>query len=129
MNSDCDDVGAVALLNSFMCQGEATLIAAVVNTRDQDLSSGAVVQAINAYYGHPTVPIGAYHGEPGPAAPITSVLAPPRPGVSWPTQPLRSHYTRKVHEQFVPDFPTDDKLPAGSTSIAKRSRPPPMVRS
>jgi hypothetical protein len=92
MSSDCDDVGAVALLNSFAAHGEATLLAACVNMHDASKSSGAVVQAINTYYGHPNVPIGSYHG-PGPAS--------------------GSAYTLKIHQQFVPEFPNDDQLPRG----------------
>ena len=92
MSSDCDDAGAVALLNSFMNQGEANLLACVANGRDRDLSSGAAIQAINAYYGHPAIPIGAWHGEANATG---------------------SHYTQQVHRHFVPDFPSDDKLPAG----------------
>ncbi|HEX4142192.1 MAG TPA: GDSL-type esterase/lipase family protein [Pirellulales bacterium] len=92
MLSDCDDAGAVALLNTFMNQGHATLLACVANGRDVDLSSGATIQAINAWYGHPAIPIGTYHG---------------------PTAPGRSTYTLKTHQHFVPDFPNDDRLPAG----------------
>lgn len=94
MSGDCDDAGAVALLNSFMNQGEAKLVACVVNGRDADLCSGAAVQAINAYYGHPSIPIGANHGR------------------AW-IGPTKSHYTLKIHQRFNPEFPTDDKLPAG----------------
>ena len=94
MSSDCDDAGAVALLNAFMNQGECRLIAGVANGRDRDLSSGAVVQAINTYYGHPNIPIGANHGE------------------AW-IGTTGSAYTLKIHQQFDPEFPTDDKLPAG----------------
>ena len=94
MSGDCDDAGAVAILNSFMNQGEANLVACVVNGRDVDLCSGATVQAINAYYGHPSIPIGANHGR------------------AW-IGPTKSHYTLKIHERFNPGFPKDDKLPAG----------------
>ena len=76
MCTDCDDVGALALINTFMNQGEATLLACVANTHDADRASGATIQAINAYYGHPAVPIGAYHGETGPATKMTSVREP-----------------------------------------------------
>jgi lysophospholipase L1-like esterase len=93
LSSDCDDAGAVALLNTFMNQGEAKLLACVANGHDADLSCGATIQAINAYYGHPAIPIGAYHGTIG----FTT----------------GSTYTKKVHQHFVPDFPTDDRLPAG----------------
>jgi hypothetical protein len=92
MSSDCDDVGALALLNSFAAHGEATLLAACVNMHDRSKSSGAVVHAINAYYGHPDVPIGSHHG-PGPSS--------------------GSAYTLQIHQQFAPDFPNDDQLPRG----------------
>ncbi|HEY1784676.1 MAG TPA: GDSL-type esterase/lipase family protein [Pirellulales bacterium] len=93
ISSDCDDAGAVALLNTFMNQGEANLLACVANGHDRDLSCGAAIQAINAYYGHPNIPIGAYHGTIGFVTGST--------------------YTQKTHQHFCPDFPTDDKLPAG----------------
>jgi lysophospholipase L1-like esterase len=114
MNGDVDDVGALALLNSFMCQGECELIACVANTRDQDLSSGAVIQAVNAYYGHPAVPVGAYQGEPGPGTRMTSVLEPAPPGAYHGASVVnKSAYTLAVRKRFAPDFPKDDQLPAG----------------
>jgi hypothetical protein len=112
MASDCDDVGALALLNSFMVQGEANLIACITNVRNGD--SGAVCQAIDAYYGHGSIPVGSYQGENNPAVKMTSVLAPAPPeGYHGEGRKDGSHYTVAVHKQFVPDFPTDDKLPAG----------------
>jgi hypothetical protein len=93
MASDCDDAGAVALLNTFMNQGECKLIACVANGHEHDLSSGGTIQAINAWYGHPNIPIGVYHGPLG--------------------FPSGSAYTKKTRERFAPDFPTDDKLPDG----------------
>jgi lysophospholipase L1-like esterase len=113
MNSDCDDVGAVALLNTFMNQGEATLIGCIVNTHDAALSSSATIQAINVYYGHSSIPIGAYHGEPGPSNHMTSVLLPAPAEGYHALRRCSSHYTKKVHQRFAPDFPDDDKLPAG----------------
>ncbi len=93
LSSDCDDAGAIALLNTFMNQGEATLLACVANGHDRDLSCGATIQAINAYYGHGDVPIGTYHGTVG----FTT----------------GSQYTLPIHKRFAPDFPHDDKLPKG----------------
>ncbi|HEY3416423.1 MAG TPA: GDSL-type esterase/lipase family protein [Armatimonadota bacterium] len=110
MCTDVDDVGALALLNTFMNQGEARLLACGANTYDTDRSSGAVMQAINAYYGHPAIPIGTHHAE---GSPMTSVLAPAPPGAyHGQFRPSRSHYTLAVHQRFVPDFPDDDHLPA-----------------
>jgi lysophospholipase L1-like esterase len=112
MASDCDDVGALALLNDFMCQGECNLIACVTNVRNGD--SGATVHAINAYYGHADIPVGSYQGEAGPASKMTSVLLPAPPeGYHGEGRKDGSHYTVAIHKQFDPDYPTDDKLPAG----------------
>lgn len=90
MSGDCDDAGSLSILNSFMNQDEATILACVVNGRDQDSSSGATVYAINTFYGRPHIPIGAYHGE---------------------ATATKSSYTLKVRQQFVPDYPTDAQLP------------------
>ena len=92
MCTDCDDAGALALVNVFMQEGQANLLACVANGRDADLSSGAAIQAIDAYYGHGSVPVGAFHGKADASG---------------------SHYTLTIHKQFAPDFPTDDKLPSG----------------
>ncbi|HEY3397881.1 MAG TPA: GDSL-type esterase/lipase family protein [Armatimonadota bacterium] len=114
MNSDVDDVGAVALLNTFMNQGQATLLACVANTHDESRSTGPTLQAINTYYGHPAIPIGTYHGEAGPATPMASILPPaPEGAYHGPARVSGSHYTLKVRQRFAPDFPDDDHLPAG----------------
>jgi hypothetical protein len=112
MASDVDDAGAVALLNNFMDQGEANLIACATNAGNGN--SGAVVQAINTWYGHPSIPIGSYHGEAGPATKMTSVLLPAPPeGYHGEGRKDGSLYTIAVHQRFCPNFPTGDKLPAG----------------
>jgi hypothetical protein len=114
MSSDVDDAGAVALINSFAVQGQAKLIACAIDVNNSDLSSGAVVQAINAWYGHPDVPIGVYHGEAGPNTKMTSILAPaPTLAYHGPARTDGSLYTLATHKRFNPDFPYDDKLPAG----------------
>ena len=114
LDGDVDDVGALAILNSFMVRGEANLIACVHNTSNVQLSSCATIQAVNAYYGHPSIPIGQYHGESGPKTPMTSVLlsAPPK-AYHGPAMACGSSYTLPIHQRFCPDFPNDDKLPAG----------------
>jgi hypothetical protein len=93
MDGDFDDAVACSLLNDFMCQGECKIIACTVNTHDASKSSGAVVQAINSYYGHPHIPIGACYDTNEPT--------------------VGSAYTGPIHKQFAPDFPNDDKLPKG----------------
>jgi lysophospholipase L1-like esterase len=114
LDGDVDDVGALALLNSFMDQGEANLIACVHNTREANLSSCATIQAINAYYGHPSIPIGQSYGEKGPATPMTSILSPaPADGYHSPEGPYKSNYALQIHQRFDPTFPDDNKMPAG----------------
>jgi hypothetical protein len=109
MASDVDDVGALALLNDFMCQGECNLLA--VNTNVGNGDSGATAHAINTYYHHDSIPVGSYLGE---GAKMNSTLD-PAPAGAYHGKPRGdgSHYTVAIHKQFDPDFPTDDKLPAG----------------
>jgi hypothetical protein len=90
MNGDCDDVGAAALLGSFAAHGEAKLLAGGIDNPDPDQSSGATLHAIWKYYGFPDVPIGNLHGD--------------APGHG-------SMYTKKIHQQFDPEYPNNDKLP------------------
>jgi hypothetical protein len=116
MNGDIDDAAALALLNDFMDQGQVNLLACNHNTTTSDLSSCAVIQAINAYYGHPSLPIGQAYGDKGPAMPMTSILAPapPGPGAYHEVRgPWGSAYALKIHRKFDPTFPNDDKMPAG----------------
>jgi hypothetical protein len=97
-----------------MDQGEATLIACIHNTANAQLSSCAAIQAINAYYGHPNIPIGQAYGEKGPAAPMTSKLLPaPADAYHAPGGPFGSNYTQPIHQKFDLTFPNDDKMPAG----------------
>jgi hypothetical protein len=93
MDGDYDDAVACSLLNDFMCQGECKIIACNVNTHDADKSSGAVVKAIDSYYGHPDIPIGASYDKNEPV--------------------VGSGYTKAVRQKFEPNFPYDDQLPKG----------------
>jgi hypothetical protein len=112
MDSDIDDVAALALLNDFMDQGECTLLACLHDTTDgKDLSSCATIEAINTYYGHPSIPIGQAYGEDDPSVHRTSILA-PAPAEGYHSVPGSwSTYTLKVHQRFDPTFPNDDKMP------------------
>jgi purine nucleosidase len=93
MDGDYDDAVACTLLNDFMAQGECNIIACNVNTHDAGKSSGAVVKAIDTYYGHPDIPIGASYDKNEPV--------------------VGSGYTVAVHQHFDPAFPNDDQLPKG----------------
>lgn len=61
MATDCDDAGAMAVLHALATRGEAAILAIVADNRDP-ASIGAVA-AINAYYGRPHIPLGAYQGD------------------------------------------------------------------
>jgi hypothetical protein len=114
LDGDVDDVGAVALLNSFMDQGDVNLIGCVHNTSNFQQSSCAAIQAINAYYGHPNIPIGQSFGDKSPSVPMTSILQPAPPeGYHKVVGPVSSSYTLQLHNRFAPNFPNDDKCPAG----------------
>ena len=112
LDGDVDDVGALALLNDFMDQGECKLIACVHNTINSDQSSCATIQAINTWYGHPSIPIGQSYGEKAPAN-MTSKLTPAPPDGYHTVNVCGSGYTKTVRQKFDPTFPDDDKMPAG----------------
>jgi hypothetical protein len=60
MTTDCDDAGALAMLHVLERRGEARILATVVNNKGEH-SAGATA-AINAFYGRPELPVGAYQG-------------------------------------------------------------------
>jgi hypothetical protein len=114
LDGDVDDVGALALLNDFMDQGEAKLLAVVHDTVNATQSSCATIHAIDAWYGHADIPIGQYLGEH--PAKIDSKVdpAPPGPGAYHdPAAVSGSGYTQQIQKRFEPNFPSDDKMPAG----------------
>ncbi|WP_343670808.1 nucleoside hydrolase [Chitinophaga sp.] len=57
MDSDVDDVGALAMLHNFANRGEAQILAVMVSSLNP-WSPGAV-DVINTFYGRPDIPIGA----------------------------------------------------------------------
>jgi hypothetical protein len=89
MSGDCDDVGALAVLNKLADQGKAELLACVANGHDQDKAVAAAVSVINTYYGRPEVPIGTYQG-----------------GGYNATQ---SKYTAKLRDEFPHSAKPDDR--------------------
>ncbi|MEI9895264.1 MAG: nucleoside hydrolase [Chthoniobacter sp.] len=60
METDCDDAGALAVLHALADRGECEILATVVSVRDPH--SAATVDAINAYYGRPHLPLGMVKG-------------------------------------------------------------------
>lgn len=86
MDSDCDDVGALAMLHVMADRGEARILATIVSST----SDGAIecVDAINTYFGRPDVPIGCPKGQAA-------------------KQP--SKFAREVAKRFPHDLDSPDK--------------------
>lgn len=91
MDSDCDDVGALAMLHVLANAGEAEILATIVSSPNP--WSPACVDAVNTFYGRPDVPLGRYRGQ---------VAVSP------------SRYAQRIAE----DFPHDTKNPDGVRSAA-----------
>ncbi|MGB3586513.1 MAG: nucleoside hydrolase [Tunicatimonas sp.] len=58
MGSDCDDVGALALLNEYANQGKVEIVGIIYSSGAVPYGVG-VIDAINHYYGNEQIPIGA----------------------------------------------------------------------
>lgn len=82
MDSDVDDVAALAQLHAMADDGEVELLAVMVSGRNA--WSAPCIDAVNTFYGRPDLPIGLVSGERG----------------------IRqdSHYARPVAEEFPQDF-------------------------
>ncbi|MFW6371030.1 MAG: nucleoside hydrolase [Bacteroidota bacterium] len=58
MGSDCDDAGALAMLNLYVGQGKAEMLGCIYSSSKVPYGAG-IIDAINTYYGRPDIPIGA----------------------------------------------------------------------
>ncbi|MCA8986951.1 MAG: nucleoside hydrolase [Planctomycetaceae bacterium] len=88
MDSDCDDVAALAILHALADRGEARILATPVSARH--LWSGPCVDAINTYFGRPEIPIGIPAHTPNTQG---------------------SSFAETVAREFPQDFPELDKSP------------------
>ena len=61
MGSDCDDVGALALLHAYAGKGKASILGCIYSSGKVPFGAG-ITEAINIWYGASDVPVGAYHG-------------------------------------------------------------------
>lgn len=59
---DADDLGALAMLHHFVDQQEANLLAIMCWSTEVNAVAG--IDAVNHFYGHPSIPIGVRKGEP-----------------------------------------------------------------
>jgi purine nucleosidase len=90
MSGDCDDVGALAVLNKLADFGECELLACVINDKDKNKAIAAAIDVINTYYGRPNIPIGTYQG----------------PGYD-----ADSKYTAGLRDEFPHTAKPDDQMP------------------
>jgi len=61
MDSDVDDVGALAMLHAMMTNREVEILAVIISSTCP--TSAACADAINTYYGRPDIPIGIKKGK------------------------------------------------------------------
>ncbi|MDY0196515.1 MAG: nucleoside hydrolase [Tenuifilaceae bacterium] len=62
IGGDADDLGALVMLHHFIDKGECDLLAVMCWSTEQYAVSA--IDAINRYYNHPHIPIGARSGDP-----------------------------------------------------------------
>ncbi|WP_233902940.1 nucleoside hydrolase [Stieleria maiorica] len=93
MAGDCDDAGALAVLNALADRGEAQILAVVTNRKCTAGVSGGACDAINTFYGRPDIPIGT-----------------DKDGAKFPWN-KPSTYTPALFEDFPHDSPVDTELP------------------
>ena len=60
MNTDCDDVAALAVLHALADRGEARILATGASSKNEE--SALCISSINAWYGRPEVPVGVPKG-------------------------------------------------------------------
>lgn len=60
MDSDCDDVGALAMLHAMADAGEVELLACIMSAQND--WSARCTDAINTYFGRPDIPLGVPKG-------------------------------------------------------------------
>ena len=96
MDSDCDDLGALAALHALADRGEAEILATGVSSQNE--WSPACVDAINTYYGRPDLPIG-------------------RPQGAGARKP--SKYARQLAERFPQDVGPVERLPGAAQLYRK----------
>jgi len=75
MLTDPEDVTALWILNVLADQGEAEILACVVNGHESNRASGAAVDVVNTWFGRPNIPLGAFKGGyPVKTSPFTPLL-------------------------------------------------------
>tara|TARA_A100001391_G_scaffold195226_1_gene172321 strand:+ start:402 stop:2213 length:1812 start_codon:yes stop_codon:yes gene_type:complete len=96
IDTDCDDIGAVACLHAMADTGEIEILATTVSSNFA--YSAPCLDALNRYYGRPTLPLGV----------------PKREGASV---ERGSKYARQLAERFPSRFTTNDDAPPAVTVL------------
>jgi purine nucleosidase len=96
MDSDVDDVGALAMLHAYEQQGKARILGVIVTSDER--YSAACTDAINTYFGRGDIPIGVSQTDS-----LTAF----------------SKYTRQISEEFPHRF-KQGVLPENSTAVYRR---------
>lgn len=91
MDSDCDDVGALAMLHALADRREVDLLATILSGPNP--WSPACTDAVNTFFGRPDLPLGRYVG-PIPISP--------------------SRYAQKIAERFPHDTRRLEDVPAAA---------------
>lgn len=91
MDSDCDDVGALAMLHVLADRAEAEILATMISGPNP--WSPACTDAVNTFYGRPDLPLGRYVG-------------------NIPVSPSR--YARQIAERFPHDTHDLARVPAAA---------------
>jgi len=60
MNTDCDDVAALAILHALADLGEARILATGASSKNEE--SALCIDALNTWYGRPELPVGVPKG-------------------------------------------------------------------
>jgi len=90
MDTDCDDAGALAMLHALADQGKVKILATVISSKYP--YSAMNVQAINAYFKRPDVPVGVLKGK----------------GAST---KRGSKYARAIAEKFPGKYKSNEQIP------------------
>ena len=102
MANDCDDAGALAVLNALADEGKAKILAIVTNRKDPSNASAAAADAINTYYGRPNLLIGT-----------------DKDGAKT-RRPRPSSYCPALRDEFPNDVGPDDQCP-DSLSVYRKT--------
>ncbi len=94
MDTDCDDLGAMAVLHAMADQNEIQILATVCSSKYP--YSAPCIQAVNRYYNRPNIPVGVPKGA-GASIDRGSI------------------YAKIIAERFLPEKKTNDDYPDAVT--------------